>query len=38
MAYLCNTYSNSVLSGEEYNEETKFIQINFTDWVKRRKD
>ena len=30
MAYLCNTYSNSVLSGEEYDEETKFIQINFT--------
>ena len=30
MAYLCNTYSNAVLSGEEYDEETKFIQINFT--------
>lgn len=30
MAYICNTYSNAVLSGEEYDEDTKFIQINFT--------
>lgn len=30
MAYICNTYSNGVLSGEEYDEDTKFIHINFT--------
>ena len=30
MAFLCNTYSKSVLRGEEYTEDTEFIQINFT--------
>ena len=28
-AFICNTYSNSVLSGEEYDDITKYIQINF---------
>ena len=30
MAFICNTYSKEVLRGEEYNENTEFIQINLT--------
>ena len=30
MAYLCHTYGHEVLVGEGYNEDTIFIQINFT--------
>ena len=29
-AFIFNTYSNSVLRGEEYDDNTKFILINFT--------
>ena len=31
MAYLCNIYQSHTLRGEEYNEDTDIIQINFTD-------
>ena len=30
MAFICNTYSREVLRGEEYDENTEFIQINLT--------
>ena len=30
MAFICNTYGREVLKGEEYSEDTEFIQINFT--------
>ena len=30
MAYLCNIYQSHILRGEEYNEDTDIIQINFT--------
>ena len=30
MAFLCNTYSRDVLSSKKYDEDTLFIQINFT--------
>ncbi len=30
MAFICNTYSREVLRGDEYDENTEFIQINLT--------
>ena len=30
VSYICDTYSHQVLKGEEYNEDSKVIQINFT--------
>ena len=30
MSYICNEYASHTLIGEEYNEETMIIQINFT--------
>ena len=29
-SYICSTYSHEVLTGEDYSEDTMFIQINFT--------
>ena len=30
MAYICDTYSHHTLKGQNYNEDTKIIQINFS--------
>ena len=30
VSYICDTYSHEVLKGENYDEESKIIQINFT--------
>jgi predicted transposase/invertase (TIGR01784 family) len=30
VSYICDTYSHEVLKGDNYNEESKIIQINFT--------
>ena len=30
MSYICNMYQSHTLRGEEYNEETDIVQINFT--------
>ena len=37
VAYLCNTYSKETLKGEEYNFDTKYIQINLTYGLSRKK-
>lgn len=36
MSYLCNMYANGLLSGGEYDEETNYIQINFTYHMKEK--
>lgn len=39
VSYICDTYSHQVLKGEEYNEDNKVIQINFTyGLMKNKKD
>ena len=39
VSYICDTYSHQVLKGEEYNENSKVIQINFTyGLMKNKKD
>ena len=35
-SYLCDTYSHHVLKGEEYDEETLIIQINFSYGIKTK--
>ena len=30
VSYICDTYSHEVLKGDNYNEESKIVQINFT--------
>lgn len=30
MSYICAIYSNHVLKGQNYNQDTKIIQINFS--------
>ena len=37
-AYLCSLYASHTLVGEEYNEETNIIQINFTYGMKDTKE
>ena len=38
MAYLCNIYQSHTLRGEEYNEDTDIIQINFTYGLGEKKE
>ena len=39
VSYICDTYSHQVLRGENYDEESKIIQINFTyGLMKSKKD
>ena len=39
VSYICDTYSHQVLKGENYDEESKIIQINFTyGLMKSKKD
>ena len=36
-SYICSTYSHEVLTGEDYSEDTMFIQINFTYGLGKKK-
>ena len=38
MAYLCDIYSHYTLKGEEYSEDVNIIQINFSYYLKDKKD